>query len=113
MARAARGAPRQPRPSTLYLARDLGLVAALYCAPEDLPGFGPPVPRAVPPRALGLSRRPDIPRRVLRGLGPPRGIARAPRPAQVERPPGAEAGEPAGWEGGEVGHGSVGRHAGL
>jgi transposase len=85
--RAVRRASRQLRPSTLYLARDLGLVAALYCAPEALPGFGPPGPRAVPPRALGLSRLPYIPRRVLRGLEAPRGVSREPRAAPVERPP--------------------------
>jgi hypothetical protein len=87
--RAVRRASRQLDPSTLYLARDLGLVSALYCAPEDLPAFDPPdaAPRAVPPRASGLSRLPYIPRRVLRGLEAPRGIARAPRDAPAERPP--------------------------
>jgi transposase len=96
--RAVRRASRQLRPSTLYLARDLGLVAALYCAPEALPGFGPPGPRAVPPRALGLSRLPYIPRRVLRGLHPPRGVSREPRAAPVERPPAPRrASQRAGW----------------
>ncbi|HEV7264809.1 MAG TPA: hypothetical protein VGN83_07815 [Falsiroseomonas sp.] len=87
--RAVRRASRQLDPSTLYLARDLGLVSALYCAPEDLPAFDPPdaAPRAVPPRASGLTRLPYIPRRVLRGLEAPRGIARAPRAAPMERPP--------------------------
>lgn len=87
--RAVRRASRQLGAATLYLARDLGLADALYCAPGDLPGFAPPdaPPRAAPPRAPGLSRLPYIPRRVLRGLEPPRGIARAPRAAPVERPP--------------------------
>ena len=87
--RAVRRASRQLGPATLHLARDLGLVAALYCAPEDLSETEPfdAPPRAVPPRAPGLSRLPYIPRRVLRGLDPPRGIARAPRAAPVDRPP--------------------------
>jgi transposase len=87
--RAVRRASRQLGAATLYLARDLALTDAIYCAPGDLPAFDPPdaPPRAVPPRAPGLSRLPYIPRRVLRGLEPPRGIARAPRPAPVESPP--------------------------
>jgi len=87
--RAVRRASRQLGAATLYLARDLALTDAIYCAPGDLPAFDPPdaPPRAVPPRAPGLSRLPYIPRRVLRGLDPPRGVAREPRAAPVERPP--------------------------
>jgi hypothetical protein len=87
--RAVRRASRQLGATTLYLARSLGLSAALYCAPGALPGLDPPdaPPRAMPPRAPGLSRLPYIPRRVLRGLDPPRGVSREPRAAPVERPP--------------------------
>jgi transposase len=87
--RAVRRASRQLGATTLYLARSLALTDAIYCAPGDLPAFEPPdaPPRAVPPRAPGLSRLPYIPRRVLRGLEPPRGVSREPRAAPVERPP--------------------------
>jgi hypothetical protein len=82
-----RRSSRQLGPATLHLARDLGLVAALYCAPEDLSETEPfdAPPRAVPPRAPGLSRLPYIPRRVLRGLDPPRGIARPPAPRRASQ----------------------------
>lgn len=87
--RAVRRASRQLGAATLYLARDLGLKAAIYCTPEALPDLAPPdaPPRAAPPRPPGLSRLPYIPRRVLRGLDPPRGVSREPRAAAVERPP--------------------------
>jgi transposase len=87
--RAVRRASRQLGPATLLLARSLGLVSALYCDPAELPAPEPPdaPPPGVPPRAPGLDRLPYIPRRVLRGLPPPRGIARPPRPAPEQAPP--------------------------
>jgi hypothetical protein len=45
-----------------------------------------------------LSRLPYIPRRVLRGLDPPRGVSREPRAAPVARPPAPRrASQRAGW----------------